>query len=240
MDELKLSQTALAKEDYNFKTITMSRPASKRGGFIHKEPKEFEEEVIQIDRVTRVVKGGRKLRFRATVAIGNKKGKVGLGIGKSNEVTGAIQKAIAKAKKNMLTVVMNGTTIPHRVQIKYKAAKLLLLPAVPGTGLIAGGTIRKVLELTGIKDILSKALGTSNKVNNSKAVFAALETLRPNPAMIKRAAIETEKKRQQTAQAAQPKKENQPKQAPKQALKQEPKKEPSQQPKQEKTEPPTQ
>lgn len=197
----------------------MSRPASKKGGFIHKEPKEFEEEVIQIDRVTRVVKGGRKLRFRATVAIGNKKGKVGLGIGKSNEVTGAIQKAIAKAKKNMLTVVMNGTTIPHRVQIKYKAAKLLLIPAVQGTGLIAGGTIRKVLELTGIKDILSKALGTSNKVNNSKAVFEALATLRPNPGMIKRATIEAEKKRQQVQ--AQLKKDTQPKQEQNPAPKQE-------------------
>ncbi|OGJ42301.1 30S ribosomal protein S5 [Candidatus Peregrinibacteria bacterium RIFCSPLOWO2_01_FULL_39_12] len=174
----------------------MSRPASKRGGFVHREPKEFEEEVIQIDRVTRVVKGGRKLRFRATVAIGNKKGRVGLGIGKSNEVTGAIQKAIAKAKKNMLTVVMNGTTIPHRIQVKYKAAKLLLMPAVQGTGLIAGGTIRKVLELTGVKDILSKALGTSNKVNNSKAVFLALSMLKQNPAMIKRAGIEAERRKQ--------------------------------------------
>ncbi|OGJ43413.1 30S ribosomal protein S5 [Candidatus Peregrinibacteria bacterium RIFCSPLOWO2_02_FULL_39_10] len=181
----------------------MSRPASKRGGFVHREPKEFEEEVIQIDRVTRVVKGGRKLRFRATVAIGNKKGRVGLGIGKSNEVTGAIQKAIAKAKKNMLTVVMNGTTIPHRIQVKYKAAKLLLMPAVQGTGLIAGGTIRKVLELTGVKDILSKALGTSNKVNNSKAVFLALSMLKQNPAMIKRAGIEAERRKQ--AVASQPK-----------------------------------
>jgi small subunit ribosomal protein S5 len=192
----------------------MSRPASKRGGFVHREPKEFEEEVIQIDRVTRVVKGGRKLRFRATVAIGNKKGRVGLGIGKSNEVTGAIQKAIAKAKKNMLNVVMNGTTIPHRIQVKYKAAKLLLMPAVQGTGLIAGGTIRKVLELTGVKDILSKALGTSNKVNNSKAVFLALSMLKQNPAMIKRAGIEAERRKQTVAPQPKPPVEKEQKPAP--------------------------
>ena len=212
----------------------MSRPASKRGGFVHREPKEFEEEVIQIDRVTRVVKGGRKLRFRATVAIGNKKGRVGLGIGKSNEVTGAIQKAIAKAKKNMINVVMNGTTIPHRIQVKYKAAKLLLLPAVQGTGLIAGGTIRKILDLTGIKDILSKALGTSNKVNNSKAVFLALSMLKQNPAMIKRAGIEAERRKQAPAPQPHGKKEQNP--TPEKAKSEQPKQEPTPQ----KTETPAQ
>lgn len=160
--------------------------ARHRGAIIKKEPKEFEEEVIQIDRVTRVVKGGRKLRFRATVAIGNRKGKVGIGIGKSNEVTGAIQKAIAKAKKNLIKVPLDGSTIPHNIKFKFKAAKLLLLPAVPGTGLIAGGTIRKVLELAGVKDILSKSLGTTNKVNCSKVAFLALKALTPNPNMLKR------------------------------------------------------
>lgn len=157
-----------------------------KGAIIKKEPKEFDEEVIQIDRVTRVVKGGRKLRFRATVAIGNRKGKVGIGIGKSNEVTGAIQKAIAKAKKNLIKVHLDGSTIPHNIQYKFKAAKLLLLPAVPGTGLIAGGTIRKVLELAGVKDILSKSFGTTNKVNCSKVAFLALKELTPNPNMLKR------------------------------------------------------
>ncbi len=134
----------------------MPRPAHKREGFIKKEPKEFDEQVIEIDRVTRVVKGGRKMRFRATVVIGNRKGKVGIGIGKSHEVTGAIQKAITKAKKDLLNVTLDGQTIPHRIKIKYKSARILLMPAVPGTGLIAGGTIRKVLELAGVKDILSK------------------------------------------------------------------------------------
>ena len=166
----------------------MPRPAHKREGFIKKEPKEFDEQVIEIDRVTRVVKGGRKMRFRATVVIGNRKGKVGIGIGKSHEVTGAIQKAITKAKKDLLNVTLDGQTIPHRIKIKYKSARILLMPAVPGTGLIAGGTIRKVLELAGVKDILSKAFGTSNKVNNTKATFKALALLKSTPIMARRAA----------------------------------------------------
>ncbi len=153
-----------------------------------KEPKEFDEQVIQISRVTKVVKGGRRLRFRATVAIGNRKGKVGIGLGKSNEVTGAIQKAIAKAKKHMITVPLDGSTIPHDIKIKHKSSLILLLPAAPGTGIIAGGTIRKVLELTGVKDILSKSYGTTNKVNNTKGIFEALKRLKETPFMIARRA----------------------------------------------------
>lgn len=161
---------------------------NKKGGFVKREPKEFEEEVIQIDRVTRVVKGGRKLRFRATVAIGNKKGKVGVGVGKSNEVQGAIQKAINKAKKDLTTITMDGSTIPHQVYLKLKSSKLLLMPAVPGTGLMAGGTIRKVLALAGVKDVMSKSFGTNNKLNNTKAAFAALKMLKSTPMMERRAA----------------------------------------------------
>lgn len=166
----------------------MPKPAHKKDGFVKREPKEFDEEVIQIDRVTRVVKGGRKLRFRATVAIGNHKGKVGIGIGKSNEVQGAIQKAINKAKKDLYTVTMDGNTIPHQVYLKLKSSRLLLMPAVPGTGLIAGGTIRKVLNLAGIKDVMSKSFGTNNKLNNTKAAFAALHLLKATPMMAQRAA----------------------------------------------------
>lgn len=180
----------------------MTKPTrDKKKSFVKREPKEFEEEVIQIDRVTKVVKGGRRLRFRATVAIGNKRGRVGIGIGKSNEVTGAIQKAIAKAKKNMLNVKLDEFTIPHQIKIKYKAARLLLMPAVPGTGLIAGGTVRKVLELAGVKDILSKSFGTSNKVNNTKATFEALKLLVETPGMKKKAM----KKAATQAKQAQPK-----------------------------------
>jgi small subunit ribosomal protein S5 len=153
----------------------------KKGQAPIKEVKEFEEEVIQIDRVTRVVKGGRRLRFRATVVIGNKKGKVGVGIGKSTEVTGAISKAIAQAKKSLITVPMAGQTIPHRISIKFKSAKVLLMPACPGTGIKAGGSIRKVIELAGIKDIMSKALGAPNRLNNSQATLMALGLLKPIP-----------------------------------------------------------
>src|SRR3989339_1091971 len=130
------------------------------------EAKEYLEEVINIDRVTRVVKGGRRLRFRATVVVGNKKGKVGVGVGKSNEVTGAIQKAVRKGKKNLIDVSIINETIPHDIKLKYKSARIHLMPASKGTGLIAGGAVRKVIELSGIKNILSKAHGSTNKLNN--------------------------------------------------------------------------
>ena len=165
----------------------MAYQAHKKRGNSRREPKEFQEEVVQIDRVTRVVKGGRKLRFRATVVVGNKKGKVGIGIGKSHEVTGAIQKAITKAKRELVTIKMDGTTIPHDIKIKFKAAKILLMPAAPGTGIIAGGSIRQVVELAGIKDILSKSFGTTNKVNTTKATFLALGKLKETPYMKSRA-----------------------------------------------------
>ena len=154
---------------------------NKKGRNPVKERKEYEEDVIQIDRVTRVVKGGRRLRFRATVVIGNRKGKVGMGIGKSVEVTGAIQKAIAQAKKSLITVPMVGQTIPHKIKIKFKSAKLLLMPASPGTGIIAGGPLRKIVELAGIQDILSKALGNNNRVTNTQAALKALSQLKEIP-----------------------------------------------------------
>lgn len=174
-----------------------------------KEVKEFEEEVLQIDRVTRVVKGGRRLRFRATVVIGDKKGRVGVGVGKSEEVVGAIQKAISDGKKNLITVKLNGATIPHEIQVKYKSAKILIMPAAPGTGIIAGGSIRRVVGLAGIKDILSKSFGTTNKIACSRATLLALSKLRETPFMKKRVNV-----------APQPKQEKQPeKQAEKQAEK---------------------
>ncbi|MFH1284262.1 MAG: 30S ribosomal protein S5 [Candidatus Peregrinibacteria bacterium] len=162
--------------------------------FQKREPKEFDEQVIEIDRVTKVVKGGRRLRFRATVAIGNRKGKIGIGIGKSNEVTGAIQKAIAKAKKGLISIPLDGSTIPHDIRIKLKASDILLMPAAPGTGIIAGGTVRKVLELAGVKDILSKSFGTTNKVNNTKATYEALKQLRVTPRMSRRKLEATQQK----------------------------------------------
>lgn len=164
-----------------------------------REVKEFEEEVIQIDRVTRVVKGGRRLRFRATVVIGNKKGKVGVGIGKSTEVAGAISKAVAQAKKNLIVVPMAGQTIPHRIAVKFKSARILLMPAIPGTGLKAGGSVRKVIELSGIKDIMGKCIGSPNRLNNSQAAIEALKLLKPIP-WLKNASVEAVKSKEEAAE----------------------------------------
>lgn len=146
-----------------------------------KEAKEFAEEVIQIDRVTRVVKGGRRMRFRATVVIGDRNGRVGLGVGKSNEVQAAISKAITQAKKTVLRVPLINDTIPHDIQYKFKAAKIKMMPAGPGTGLIVGGAMRKVVDLAGIKNLLAKSIGTSNKLAAARATYNALALLKENP-----------------------------------------------------------
>lgn len=153
----------------------MSRPGKKP--FV-KEVKEFEEAVIQVDRVTRVVKGGRRLRFRATVVIGDKKGTVGYGIGKATEVQQAIQKAVAKAKKRLIKVPVYNGTIPHVIQVKFKASSVMMKPASVGTGIIAGGAVRQILELAGVHNILSKSLGSNNKINTTKATYEALTKLR--------------------------------------------------------------
>ncbi len=145
-----------------------------------KEPSEYEDVTLAIDRVTRVVKGGRRMRFRATVVLGNKKGKVGLGTGKATEVQAAVQKANRAAKRNMIIVPMHGDTIPHEVNIKFKSAKLRLMPASKGTGIIAGGPLRVILDLAGVKDILAKRFGTKNKLVNAQAGMMALELLRGN------------------------------------------------------------
>jgi len=147
-----------------------------RGG--RREPSEYEEEVLQIDRVTRVVKGGRRLRFRATVVIGNRNGKVGIGIGKSHEVVGSIQKAINQAKKDLVIVPIVNGTIPHEVRVKFKSAKIMMMPASPGTGIIAGGAVRKIAQLAGIKDMLSKMYGARNRITNAHATMIALRQLK--------------------------------------------------------------
>lgn len=151
----------------------------RRGGRDRKarEPKEFEEAILQIDRVTRVVKGGRRLRFRLSVVIGDKKGRVGFGIGKSAEVMTAIQKAVVQAKRNMIKVPMDKGTIPHEANSQFKASRVLLFPAPEGKGVIAGGAVRKILELAGVKDVLSKSHGSRNKLNVAVATFNALQSL---------------------------------------------------------------
>jgi len=157
----------------------MAKP--QRKNFRKREPKEFEEEVIQVDRVTRVTKGGRQLRFRATVVIGDKKGRVGYGIGKATEVQLAIQKAVTRAKKNLIRIPLYNGTIPHRIQVKFKAAIVLLKPASDGTGIIAGGAVRKMLDLAGVRNVLSKSLGSNNRLNTTKAAYKALSELRERP-----------------------------------------------------------
>lgn len=141
------------------------------------EPK-LEEKVVEINRITRVVAGGRRFRFRATVVVGDKNGHVGIGVAKASEVTSAISKAATFARKTMIEVPVYRTTIPTEIQVKYGGALVFLKPASPGTGIIAGGAVRAVVELAGIKDILSKILNSTNKVNNVKATFLALKRLK--------------------------------------------------------------
>ena len=143
-----------------------------------REPKEFEERVVTINRVTKVVKGGRRFRFAALVVIGDKKGRVGFGTGKANEVPHAIKKAIEDAKKNLITIPIVGTTIPHTATGNFGAGSLLIRPATEGTGVIAGGPIRAVLELAGVNDILTKCLGSRTPINMVRATVAALKSLK--------------------------------------------------------------
>lgn len=142
-------------------------------------PKQFEEEVINIGRVTKVTKGGRHFRFSATVVVGDKKGRVGLGTGKANEVPDAIKKAVQAATKNVVNIsIVDERTIPHEAIGIQGASKVMLKPAFKGTGVKAGGPVRSVLEMAGVKDILSKSLGSSTKINMAHATLNALKSQR--------------------------------------------------------------
>jgi small subunit ribosomal protein S5 len=139
---------------------------------------ELSERVISVTRVAKVVKGGKHLRFRALVAVGDGNGQVGIGIGKANEVALAIQKANSVAKKAMIAVPLAGTTVPHETRARFGGADVLLKPARPGSGVIAGGSMRAVVEVAGVKDVLAKSLGSSNPTNVVKATMVALSRLR--------------------------------------------------------------
>ena len=142
-------------------------------------PKEFDEITIAVDRVSRTVAGGRRMRFKALVAIGNHKNKVGIGVAKGNDVTTAVSKASRKAKKSMITFNMNGETICHEARTKVTGADVLMKPAAPGTGIIAGGTVRSIVGLTSVKNLISKSLGSTNKVNIAYAVIEGLKAQVP-------------------------------------------------------------
>ncbi len=166
-----------------------------------KEAKEFEEQVVEVARVTRVVKGGRRMRFRATVVIGNKKGTMGYGIGKAAEVQQAISKAVAQARKRLIKVPIYKGTIPHQVQVKFKASKVFMKPASEGTGIIAGGAVRQILEMAGVHNVLSKSLGSTNRINAAKATYQALTLLRARTDM-EMDRVEEEKREEQGERSA--------------------------------------
>lgn len=150
------------------------------------EQDEFEERTIVVNRSTKVVKGGKNFSFSALIAVGDKKGRVGLGFGKANELSDAIRKGGEHARKNLMAVPTRGTTITHAVEARFCAAKVLIKPASHGTGVIAGGGMRAVLELAGIQDVLAKSLGSSNQSNVVKATFEALKMLRTRDEMLEK------------------------------------------------------
>lgn len=143
------------------------------------EEKQFDERVVHIDRVARVVKGGRRFRFRALVVVGDRKNRVGIGLAKGADVTAAVSKATEVAKKHFVTVPVYKGTVPHEAEAKVSGARILIKPASAGTGLIAGGVVRTVLEVAGISNALSKSLGSTNKANTAYATIAALQSIAP-------------------------------------------------------------
>ncbi len=158
------------------------------------EPKEFQEQVINIDRVSRVVKGGRRFRFKALVVVGDGKARVGVGVGKGQDVQAAVAKATERAKKSVMTIPIASGTIPHDVETKVSGALVLLKPAGPGTGIIAGGVVRQVIGVTGVHNLLSKSLGSANKVNIAYATIKGLQSLVPKSEWVNPPAERKEKK----------------------------------------------
>ena len=176
MDD-KVAETKQVRDIAGRKMERKNRRDRVRGGDV--APKEFDEITIAVDRVSRTVAGGRRMRFKALVAIGNHKNKVGIGVAKGNDVTTAVAKATSKAKKSMITFSMDGETICHEARTKVTGADVLMKPAAPGTGIIAGGTVRSIMGLTGVKNLISKSLGSTNKVNIAYAVIEGLRAQVP-------------------------------------------------------------
>jgi len=166
------------KDNKIFKRFIMSNENRKIGLKSEEEKeKEFQEEVVEIRRVSRTIAGGRRIRFRAVVVIGDKKGRVGVGVDKANEVLDAVNKAKKKARKSLINVPIINETIPFPIESKFRGARVKLLPASMGTGVIAGGSVRVIMDLAGIKNLLSKTMGSPNKLNNLLACYGALNEL---------------------------------------------------------------
>ncbi len=154
----------------------IQKPRGRRRNF-KREPREFDQRILDLARVTRVTKGGKRMRFRTCLIIGDRKGRVGMGIAKGGDVALSVEKAFRQAKKNLVHVPLVNETIPHDVRSKHGAAKILLKPAPKGVGLKSGGAVRLVLELAGVPNAVSKILGSNNKINNAQATFKALKSL---------------------------------------------------------------
>jgi small subunit ribosomal protein S5 len=170
--------------------------------FFRKEQSDLVEKVVFINRSSKVVKGGRRFSFSALVVVGDRKGRVGLGLGKAGEVADAIRKGNDDAKHNLTGVSLKDTTIPHEVFSEYGGAKILLRPASPGTGIIAGKTVRAVVESAGVKDVLSKSLGSKNAANVAKATLQALQNLRLREDIFRARGIEIRRRQPQAAEPA--------------------------------------
>lgn len=176
----------------------MYQPRTREPRNYEPEVKEFEEKVVRVSRVTKKTQGGNKMGFSVVVVVGDRKGRVGVGLGKAADVQSSIKKGVTYAKKHLITVPMQDTTIPHEVYVKLGAARLVMRPASPGTGVIAGGPVRAVVEAAGIRDILTKVLGTSNQASNVYAAMEALKSLKPRAGYIKE---ESEVKEEKPKQA---------------------------------------
>ncbi len=155
-------------------------PRGGRGPGRDRVEDEFDQRTVELCRVTRVMAGGKRMRFRALVVVGNHKGRVGIGLAKGADVSLALNKAATKARRTLITVPLRRDTIPHEITVKYKSARVMLRPAKIGTGIIAGGPVRMVLEMAGVPNVVSKILGSSNKINNVRAVLSAFGRMKVN------------------------------------------------------------